>query len=77
MTRLKAGGFKALFSDYSDNITAYKMRDDPLTILQEAPIRIDLPRAVGKSVYLKPGRGGEGGHSVNNMVNAIENPVYT
>ncbi|MCD0487364.1 DUF6443 domain-containing protein [Pedobacter sp. MC2016-14] len=69
-TKMKYGGFMAGFNSFSDKVTAYQLKSDPLTILQDATL---LPGAVGtvKMISPKGSAAKRDGHSILSVIKSI------
>lgn len=70
-TKIELGGLDSIFDLNYENITAYQMSNDPLTIIQDI---FPIGAAEGKSILVRPGINGKGGHSIMSMIDALENP---
>lgn len=70
LTKMKYGGFTAGLSSFSDKVTAYQLKSDPLTILQDATV---LPGALGTVEMISP-QGFDAmknGHSILSVIKSM------
>lgn len=59
-TKIRCGGFMAGFRSFSDKVTAYQLKTDPLPIAQDTAI----PGAIGAIKVMLPQAPVKNGHSV-------------
>ncbi|WP_342330266.1 hypothetical protein [Pedobacter sp. FW305-3-2-15-E-R2A2] len=69
-TKMKYGGFSAIFKSFSNQITAYQLKSDPLTIFQDVTLS---PSAIGNVKMISP-KGADAktnGHSILSVIKSI------